>query len=88
MATYTQILYHLVFGTKNHTGSLDLDRHNELCCYITGLICNKRCVPHQLGGYNDHVHILFGLHPSLALSELVKDIKLATSKWIKDKNVF
>ena len=88
MANYTQILYHLVFGTKNHTGSLDLNRHDELCRYITGLLRNKKCVPHQLGGYKEHVHIIFGLHPSLALSDVVKDIKLSTSKWIKEKEIF
>lgn len=88
MSTYTQILYHLVFGTKNHNATLDLQQHEQLCRYMSGLLRNKNCLPYRLGGYTDHVHILFSLHPSCCLSDTVKDVKLATSKWIKDKKVF
>ena len=88
MSTYTQILYHLVFGTKNHVGVLDLERHDELFRYMNGLMHNKSCVAYQWGGYKDHVHVLFSLHPAVALSDLVKDVKLATSKWIKENHVF
>jgi REP element-mobilizing transposase RayT len=49
---------------------------------------NKKCVPYKIGGYFDHIHILFNLHPSVALSEIVKDIKLASSDWIKKENLF
>jgi REP element-mobilizing transposase RayT len=88
MSTYTQILYHLVYGTKNRTSSLDLEKHDQLCKYIAGLLKNKKCVPHKIGGYSDHIHILLNLHPSVALSEIVKDIKLASSDWIKKENLF
>ena len=88
MSTYTQILYHLVFGTKHHHATLDLDRHEELYRYIAGTLQNKNCVPYRVGGYTEHVHVLFSLHPSLALADTVKDIKLATSKWIKDHTIF
>jgi REP element-mobilizing transposase RayT len=88
MATYTQILYHIVFGTKDHYGSLDLQRHDTLCGYIAGILKNKNCMPYKLGGNINHVHILTGLHPSVSLSELIKDIKLGTSSWIKSEKVF
>lgn len=85
MSTYTQIVYHLVFHTKNSQRVLTLERHDDMCRNIAGLLCNKNCFPYRLGGHLEHIHILFGLHPSVALSELVKDIKLATSSWIKKK---
>ena len=88
MATYTQILYHIVYGTKNHNCTLDLERHNELCRYTAGILQNKKCFIHKVGGYTEHLHILTELHPSIALADLVKDTKLATSKWIKAKNIF
>ncbi len=88
MSTYTQILYHLVFGTKHHNATLDLNKHDELCKYITGVLRKQNCIPYQLGGYNEHVHILFGLHPTVALASLVKDIKLSTSKWIQTNGIF
>jgi REP element-mobilizing transposase RayT len=88
MTTYTQILYHIVFGTKDHSGCLDLDHHDALCDYIAGLLKHKNCFPHKLGGYTDHVHILTALHPSISLADLVKDIKLASAAWIKQEKVF
>ncbi len=88
MATYTQILYHIVYGTKYHRGTLDTERHDDLCRYAAGILRNKKCVVYKIGGHIDHLHILTSLHPSLGLAGLVKDAKLATSAWIKKKNVF
>lgn len=88
MSTYTQILYHLVYGTKNRTGSLELKTHDMLYKYIAGLLQNKKCKVHKIGGHVDHIHILFNLHPSIALADIVKDIKLASSDWIKREKIF
>ena len=85
MATYTQILYHIVYGTKNHEGALDLEHHDTLCRYLAGVLRNKKCVVYIVGGYTDHLHILTSLHPSLSLADVLKDLKLAASKWIKSK---
>ncbi len=41
-----------------------------------------------MNGVEDHIHILTHLHPSIALSDLIKDIKLASSKFIKEQNIF
>jgi len=88
MATYTQILYHIVYGTKNHNGTLDLERHDELCRYTAGVLKNKKCFVHKVGGYTEHLHMLTDMHPSVALADLVKDTKLAQSKCIKTKKIF
>lgn len=87
MATYTQILYHIVFGTKDHQGTLDLEHHDEVCRYIAGILKNKDCFIYNIGGYTDHLHLLIRLHPSLALANLIKDLKRATSKWVKTKKL-
>jgi REP element-mobilizing transposase RayT len=88
MTTYTQILYHIVFGTKDHYGCLDLERHDDLCGYIAGILKNKNCMPYKLGGFTEHIHILTALHPSVSLAATVKDIKLAASLWIKNEKIF
>jgi putative transposase len=88
MTTYTQILYHIVFGTKDRYACLDLERHDDLCGYIAGILKNKNCMPYKLGGFSEHVHILTDLHPSLSLAATVKDIKLAASSWIKNEKIF
>jgi REP element-mobilizing transposase RayT len=43
---------------------------------------------YRIGGIEDHVHILTSLHPSSALSDLIKEIKTGTNHWIKSENVF
>ena len=88
MATYTQILYHIVYGTKHHQGTLVLDQHDKLCRYTAGILRNKNCIVYKVNGHIDHLHILTSLHPSLKLAGIVKDLKLAASGWIKTKNIF
>lgn len=88
MSTYTQIIYHIVFSTKERRGTLDLENHEKLFRYIWGILKNKNCHLYQINGYTDHLHILTSIHPAIALSNLVKDIKLACSQWVQEKNVF
>jgi REP element-mobilizing transposase RayT len=49
---------------------------------------NKNCKLHNINGVADHIHILCDLHPSIALVDLVKDIKVATSIWMKASGNF
>jgi len=88
MSTYTQILYQIVFGTRNRERTLAKDNRDELFKYITGVIRNKKCHLYQIGGVEDHIHILTHIHPTIAVSALVKDIKLASSVHIKENNLF
>lgn len=88
MSTYTQILYQIVFSTKNREPTLVSTHRNDLFKYISGILENKKCHLYQINGVEDHLHILTHLHPSVALSSLVKDIKLASTKFIKEKGLF
>jgi putative transposase len=88
MSTYTQILYHLVFSTKDRQPVLSDSRRNELYMYASGVIKNNHCRPVWVNGVKDHVHVLFSLHPTIALASLVKEIKVASSIWIKENHVF
>jgi len=88
MATYAQILYHIVFSTKNRDRVLSADRRQDLFRYIWGIIKNKQCHLYRIGGASDHVHILTSLHPTVCLADLVREIKTYASKWIKENRVF
>jgi len=88
MSTYTQIIYHIIFGTKYHQQVLHKANRQKLFQYITGILQNKNCHLYQINGIENHIHILFHLHPTIALSDIVKDIKLASSRFIKDNNLF
>ncbi len=88
MSTYTQVLYHIIFSTKNRIRCLSEDNRPELFRYISGIIKNKGCHLYQINGIEDHLHILTDLHPSINLSDFIKDIKVASSIWIKQNKPF
>ncbi|WP_461643403.1 transposase [Labilibaculum euxinus] len=87
MSTYTQILYQIVFSTKNRDKTLrEIDRE-RLFHFIGGILVNKNCHLYRIGGVEDHIHIVTHLHPVIALSNLVKDIKLGTCDFIKSNHI-
>jgi len=88
MSTFTQIYYHLVFSTKNRDPVLLIDKRENLFRYTWGILTNKGCHLYRIGAVEDHVHIFTSLHPTIALSDLVKEIKVSTSTWIKENRVF
>lgn len=87
MSTYTQILYQLVFSTKHREPTLLKENRRNVYACIYGILKNKNCFTYQIGGVEDHIHIVFSLHPSIALSDLVKDIKLGATSFIKEKQI-
>jgi len=88
MSTYTQIYYHLVFATKERESVLIKDHREDLFRYIWGVVKNKHGHLYRINGVEDHLHILTSLHPSVSLADFIKDIKVSTAKWIKEKSVF
>lgn len=64
------------------------NQRDKLFQYISGILTNHKCHLYQINGVEDHIHILTHVHPSVALSDLVKDIKLTSTKFIKENNLF
>jgi len=56
--------------------------------YIWGIIKNKNCHLYRIGGVQDHIHIITHIHPSIALADFVKDIKIASNEFIKSEKIF
>jgi putative transposase len=83
--TYTQLTIHVVFAVKNRENIIRKVHRSELFKYMSGIISNKKHKPLSINGVGDHVHILFGLNPSVALSDIVRDIKNNSSKFINQK---
>jgi REP element-mobilizing transposase RayT len=88
MSSYRQILYHLTFHTKNSDKVLKHSDNDDLFKYIWGVMKNKNCKLYRINGVEDHIHIICDLHPSIALASLIKDIKVSSSKWIKEKGLY
>ena len=84
--TYTQIYIHIIFSTQCREKLIKNDFKEELHKYITGIITNKNQKLIAVNSMPDHIHILVGLKPSMALSDLVRFIKSNSSKFVNEKN--
>lgn len=88
MSTYAQILYQLVFSTKNRELTLTLNNRENLYKYIWGVLQKQKCHLYRIGGIEDHIHIITHIHPMVAPANLVKDIKLSSASFIKKEHLF
>ena len=80
-----QILVHLVFSTKNREAWLADDLREELHAYVAGIVENRKGTLLRAGSVSDHVHLLLAHPRTCAPSELVQEIKMGSSKWLKTK---
>lgn len=83
--TYTQLYFHIVFAVKGRRNHISKQWKDELYKYITGIVLNKNQKLMIINGMPNHLHILIGTKPTCNLSDLVRDIKANSSKWINEK---
>lgn len=83
--TYSQIYIHIVFAVKGRQNLISKEWKEELYKYITGIVRNKDQKLIAINGMPDHIHILIGLKPSKSISDLTRDIKANSSRFINEK---
>jgi putative transposase len=83
--SFVQVYVHIVFHTKNNKKLILKEIEEELYSYIGGILRNLKSVPIQIGGTNDHLHILCSLPKTMSLADMVEEVKKSSSKWIKSK---
>lgn len=79
----SSVLVHLVFRTKNREPWIRRAVEGQLHAYIGGILRDIQCPSLTVGGTADHVHILFVLSRTMAISSVVEEVKTGSSKWIK-----
>ena len=82
--TYSQINIQCVFAVKGRENVIDKNFREELWKYMSGILKNNNAFPLAVGGYTDHVHVFFELPPNLNISDLMRDLKANSSKWINE----
>lgn len=85
--TYTQIHIQVIFAVQNRQGLIQNHWKNDLYKYITTIIQNHEHKVLQINGMPDHIHILIGMRPTQSLSDLMKQIKQDSSKWINKTGI-
>jgi putative transposase len=80
--TYTNLLYHFVFSTKNRIPLISENVQQDLYSYIGGIVRGEGGTLLEIGGVSDHVHLLTKLKPTKSISEMLNRIKSKASKWM------
>lgn len=84
MSTYTQLYIQVVFAVKNRKALIDPSWDEELYKYITGIVQGKGQKMIAINGVRDHIHLLIGMKPTCCLSDLVREVKKASSVFIRE----
>jgi REP element-mobilizing transposase RayT len=82
--TYSQIYIQIVFAVKGRENQIGKQWKDELHKYIAGIIKGKEQKPIIVNGMPDHIHAFVGLRPSMAIADLVRDIKNNSTNFIND----
>ncbi|HET6424037.1 MAG TPA: IS200/IS605 family transposase [Planctomycetaceae bacterium] len=82
--TYSQILLHIVFSTKHRQPWITEEVAEQLYPYLGGIIRGEQGILYDIGGIEDHVHLYLRWRPSGSLSDLMRDAKAHSSKWIHE----
>jgi putative transposase len=82
--TYTQLNVHGVFTVKGKENILLPNFKNDLFKYISGILNNNGQYSLAVNGTRDHVHVFFELHPKNSISDIIKEVKANSSKWINE----
>ncbi len=85
MSTFTKLAYHVVFSTKHRQPLIDNELHKTLYEYIGGIIRSLKGNLIEIGGIEDHIHILANLSPLKGISDSIREIKANASKWTNER---
>ena len=79
--SYTNLLYHIVYGTKDRAPFITRELRPQLHRYLGGLVNGLYGTPLEINGTADHVHVLARIKPVISLSEFLSKFKSNSSGW-------
>ena len=83
--SYTQLLFHIIIGTKCHRPTIAEEDEKKLYSYILAVSRNKGAHVYRIGGMPNHVHILIGLPSTLAVASFVQMLKISKNNFMKEQ---
>ena len=80
--SFTNLLYHVVFGTKGREPWLEAAMRPDLFAVLGGLVQEQGGIPLAVGGVEDHVHLFAKLRQDVALSDVPRAVKAKSARWV------
>jgi REP element-mobilizing transposase RayT len=84
-ATYTNLLYHIIFSTKHRVNLITPEIETDLHSYLGGIIRGAGGIALEIGGIEDHVHLVTKFKPDSSISDMLRLIKANSSKWVNER---
>ena len=84
--SYTNLLYHIVFATKERAPLITDELRADFHAYLGGTMRGLEGIALEVGGVEDHVHILAKIKPTIAVAEFIKQLKADSSGWANKKS--
>lgn len=79
------LIYHIVWRTKYSKKAIAEEHERELFAYIMGICREKNCRLLRINAMPDHIHLCINIHPTIAVSDLVRIVKQESSKWMRNR---
>jgi REP element-mobilizing transposase RayT len=84
--SYTNLLYHVVYGTKARAPFINAELKADLYKYLGGIVRGLGCVPIEINGMSEHVHLLVRIRPTISVSEFLSKLKSNSSRWARRRS--
>ena len=84
-STYSNLLYHIIFSTKQREPLITPGWREELYRYVAGILRGQDGLPLEIGGMPDHLHLVCRTRPDVSVSEIVRLVKANSSKWANER---
>jgi REP element-mobilizing transposase RayT len=85
LMSYTNLLYHVVYATKERYPFITKELRPDLHAYMGGTTRGLGGIALEVGGVADHVHLLVKLKPTIAVADFLRDLKSNSSGWAKEQ---
>ena len=83
--SYSTLLTHVVFSTKDRMRFMDAQIRPDLFAYMGGIVREMQCTARVINGPEDHVHMLISLGADVAIAECLRVVKTNSSRWVHEK---
>ena len=83
--TYTRLVVHTIFSTKNRIPYLSQGRRDDIFAYMGGILRGLGCEPLHINGVADHVHMVFRIPATWPISEIIQKVKANSARWAHDQ---
>ena len=84
MGSFSKLTYHIIFATRYRRKTIRPELQHRLYEYIGGIVRKQKGHLIEIGGVEDHIHILANLSPVAAISDSIRDIKANSAKWMNE----